>query len=392
MLRKRGEVWVADLRADGGPRLSLKTTDRDTARVLHVELEQLALKGQPVTNEVVRALLASREALNRPVPGTPQPVQEQRPSAGITLRQAFELAMVNRDDWRGAKAPESIRKNYGHVAKHFGPERLLGSITSRDTEAYRSALIEAGKSASTVNQRLSILSVLFDVATVQHAVTGEPKYAVIKPLLRRAKLGKPRFRVLTDEEEVTVIEWFRINGQPLMADLTGFLLDTGFRLSEALAVQPKVTTSVHWGAREVWARDTKSGHDRCVPMTQRVHDILSRNPDGFRLDKFSAAHRWADMRASIGLADDAEFVIHALRHTCCTRMVRAGWNAFQVMHWMGHRNVTTTQQYVTLFGQNLKPMLSAHECAKGGPMAIPAEAQEYTEKPAKSRGLVPQGE
>ena len=40
MLTERNDVYVADLRADGGPRIFLKTKDRDLARIIHNELEQ----------------------------------------------------------------------------------------------------------------------------------------------------------------------------------------------------------------------------------------------------------------------------------------------------------------------------------------------------------------
>lgn len=371
-LRKRGRVWVADLRGTGGDqRLSLHTSDKDTARVLHQELERMLARGEQVTKHTIKALLSARGVLQRATSGIPgmalpaatSPVPEARPAGTVSLREAFHLVRQRRDDWRNAKAGHTLEANYNHVASHFGHERPLASITSGDTATWRSKMVEQGLSASTINQRTSLLSVLFTEVIDMYHETGEQRYAMVKPRLKRAKVAAPRFRILTATEEATVLAWFRDHGMPMMADLTGALLDTGFRLSEMLQVDPSAQSRyIDANAGMIWARDTKSGHDRCVPMTGRVQDIFRRHPEGFKgLAVDRADHLWARMRSSIGLGHDKQFVIHALRHTCCTRMVVAGFDAFRVMTWMGHRNVMTTQRYVSLFGGNLADLRSAHE-------------------------------
>ena len=51
------------------------------------------------------------------------------------------------------------------------------------------------------------------------------------------------------------------------------------------------------------------------------------------------------MRAEIALKDDKQFLVHALRHTCCTRLVSAGTDLRTVMEWMGHASLDISQRY-----------------------------------------------
>tara|TARA_B110000902_G_C13769470_1_gene383751 strand:- start:174 stop:479 length:306 start_codon:yes stop_codon:yes gene_type:complete len=54
---------------------------------------------------------------------------------------------------------------------------------------------------------------------------------------------------------------------------------------------------------------------------------------------------WLKMKKGIGLEDDAQCVIHMLRHTGCTRLIEAGVDLRSVMEWMGHSSLDITQRY-----------------------------------------------
>ena len=366
-LSKRGNVWRADLRADGGPRLSLKTTHEPTARLLHVELERMVLRGETVTNDTVKALKASAVSLQGATAAAlGAPARPSTLPAGprtVTLREAFELAKLERDKWSESRNLKTIEANYSHVAAYFGHARQLGTITSMDTAAYRARLKQDGKSASTINQRGSLLSCLFDTAIMMHNRTGDPRYAVVKPRIDRMKIAPPRFCIISPDEERTIVRHFRDIDNPRMAELVECLLDTGFRLGEMLRVDPSSPTYVDWDNNMLWARETKSGVDRCVPMTKRVRLMLSGKPHGWQGLTVSACDKaWSRMRKATGIkAGDPDFVIHALRHTCCTRLVLAGMDAFRIQAWMGHRSITTTQVYVTVYGPQLKQLQFALE-------------------------------
>ena len=55
----------------------------------------------------------------------------------------------------------------------------------------------------------------------------------------------------------------------------------------------------------------------------------------------------------MGLSNDDQFVFHATRHTCATRMVDASINIFVIKEWMGHKRIETTLRYAHVRPENL---------------------------------------
>lgn len=58
----------------------------------------------------------------------------------------------------------------------------------------------------------------------------------------------------------------------------------------------------------------------------------------------SLAHLHAKVRRALGLP--AEFVLHSLRHTFCTRLGEEGTESFQIRRLAGHHSVTVSERYV----------------------------------------------
>lgn len=66
--------------------------------------------------------------------------------------------------------------------------------------------------------------------------------------------------------------------------------------------------------------------------------------DGHAMLNTSLAHRHAKVRRALCLP--AEFVLHSLRHTFCTRLGEAGAEAFLIQKLAGHHSVTVSERYV----------------------------------------------
>ncbi len=64
------------------------------------------------------------------------------------------------------------------------------------------------------------------------------------------------------------------------------------------------------------------------------------------------------------MMDDKDFVIHVLRHTCCTRLVSGGIDLRTVQKWMGHENIVTTMRYAQFVPENLLKAASVLEPSK----------------------------
>jgi integrase len=139
-----------------------------------------------------------------------------------------------------------------------------------------------------------------------------------------------------------------------------FLIDTGLRISEALALEwekhvglePKPGSKFGW----VYVEKGKSKYaKRYVPLTKRAHDILKEqnktvwkwvwpNENGEHLSRHWPSEQFRVLRDAMNLPQDC--VIHSTRHTFCTRLGEAGCGAFEIQRLAGHSSVLISQKYV----------------------------------------------
>jgi integrase len=290
---------------------------------------------------------------------------------GITLSEAFQHALRVRDSWRSARSLASIEAIYKHVAAHFGATRPLAKITDELLLQYGEKLQRQRKTASTINKRLSLVSVLFDEAIRWKKFSGE------KPQVVRYRVKNDRRRLITPAEEAQAVS-LCIQSSPFesaMADLIIVLADTGLRLSEAFRIQPR---NVDMDNRMLLILNTKSGDDRVVPLTGRVMAILKRRnvaPVFQPLNADVASHTWRRIRLKMGMEHDKEFVLHAFRHTFGSTLANAGTDSFRLQKVMGHKSILSTQRYIKVSTSALKGLSNV----------IEARTQKYEESLAKTQ-------
>ena len=63
----------------------------------------------------------------------------------------------------------------------------------------------------------------------------------------------------------------------------------------------------------------------------------------------------------MNLESDKEFVIHATRHTCASRMVNAGVDLYVVKEVLGHASIQVTEKYAHLAPHKLIDAMSVLE-------------------------------
>jgi len=191
--------------------------------------------------------------------------------------------------------------------------------------------------------------------------------ATIKTLLRHhrqpwehiklKKENKGRIRVISREEELRVIELLhgaeqkgKCSYYSEAADMVQVLVDTGMRLSELLNLKYK---DVNFTSNLISIWVNKGDLPRSIPMTKRTRIILEERQHISAVGPFSitiheAERAWQWVRTEMGLVTDREFVIHALRHTCASRLVNAGVDLYVVCKWLGHSSIQITERYAHL--------------------------------------------
>lgn len=234
----------------------------------------------------------------------------------------------------------------------------LSKIEDETIKRMVKKLEDSGVKGATVNRYLATMKTLLR----HHRQTWEH--------IKLKKESKGRIRVLSKEEELTVVSLLRDTDHnkkrshyPEVADLIEVLVDTGCRLSEILNLKYE---DINWDTNLITIWINKGDKPRSIPMTKRVRGILLARQEvswdkPFTLDIDQAQKAWNWARKRMLLDGDKEFVMHALRHTCATRLLDKGVDLYTVKEWLGHSTIQVTERYAHLRPEKLVHAVMALE-------------------------------
>lgn len=203
-----------------------------------------------------------------------------------------------------------------------------------------------GNRNSTINRKLSALYRLLRKAERSGQITRLPTYV-------RLRERNSRVRFLTVEEEAMMFSVIGLRNTHHEL-LCRFLVDTGARIGEALALK---WGDIHNNVATFWI--TKSGKSRSVPLTHRAAQALELSRAYGGSGPFSTIsyqnfkYNWNNARKENRFADDPHMVPHILRHTCASRLVQAGIDLRRVQSFLGHQTIQMTLRYAHLATNDL---------------------------------------
>lgn len=338
-IRMRGAKFFVDVTV-GGKR---KTATRDTLA------------------EAVEARAFLSNAMH-----TGKPVSQHRSNARVwTLQEALDktLSIPSPEGWRGISYEKQAKLNVEDAIAFFGPDRLLDTLERTEIDSWLDTLEAKGNSDSTINRKISALSKVMKLAIAHGGLSHMPAM----PKQRKEPVG--RIRQISPKEEQQMLTYLKVSGQEHFASIVGILIDTGMRTGELWNVRPD-DIDLKTGVLMVYGTEgkgTKNGGIRSVPMTQRVRQAVVEAlaiAEGQRVFPYSNGELrrcWDKMRAHMGLTEDKDFSPHVCRHTCASRLVRAGVSIPVVQAWLGHKNIQTTMRYSHLYPQDLMNAVKALE-------------------------------
>lgn len=278
-----------------------------------------------------------------------------------TLAEAWESYLSYRLSISKKSNPKQFKWYGKTILDFYGPNTSLDAIKGVSVQDFFDELtIKRAYSASLVNYVGTLLVQMQRHAYERGHMTFLPER------MKGRKTTKGRTRFLTKEEETQALDWFERTGHDKYAELFCFYVDTGLRKTEALTVKWS-DVDLRTGRITIW--QTKNDEPRTVRMTKRVAGILtelhrkhfktSSQPIFQHLSERRFYRVWDEMREAIGHGDDRQFVIHMLRHTCCTRLLGAGVDIRSVMEWMGHSSMQITQRYAHFIPTKLEGAAAA---------------------------------
>lgn len=260
----------------------------------------------------------------------------------------------------GALVSPHTRKNYRHgvesLVEAWSQENLLRP--GRDAAALWLRQLEAtGLKPATVKIRLAAARALYGSLRWAGATDVDPfdglrVAADVTPVWER--------RVPYSPEELTALLSVAEGADRVLLLLAGH---AGLRISECLALE---WTDVWLARRELVVAKGKGGKKRTVPLSGTLITALRaiRPPDGrgyvlpYRSD-FPARQRVKRLAVAAWLPGAEEpgipyRGIHALRHTCGTRLVRETGSLEMAARHLGHSSIETTRVYAKWSDEGLR--------------------------------------
>ena len=271
---------------------------------------------------------------------------------GVTLAEAFKRCFLDPQVWGLIRSKALYLCVTRQLESYFGRDRAIGTIGASDIKGFIQALLAKGSAPGTINCKLACLTRMFSaMRELPDGPKSIPKFTLLKG-------ERPRTFTLSHEQEDSVLKAIaaldRIEpgpqgGSPRKRDAYRYLplyvvlVESGLRLGEALGLRWSDVTMTRTGAviRLHRTRELKNGKARTVPMTERCRqafgDLARSNGQAYGpfcdLDKRRAQRIWTQGVAATDI-DDRECVIHCLRHTCATRLLRATGNIVLVRDWL----------------------------------------------------------
>ena len=272
-----------------------------------------------------------------------------------TLKDAADYTLEER--WaktcKTARGAANQRTTALQWLELLGADTKLSSLTTEDILAAKTA-ISGDLNYKTVNRKLTTLSVILREA-VRLGWLGVSPHIPMTPEDARADR---RMRYATKAEGEEMSRRMHERGHHALADFVDVLAGTGMRTGELLSLEASKIVN-----GKIELEVMKGGNERTLPMTTRVREVIHArlgHRSGKLFPDVSQTHLnrvWTLVKGDMGLADDSEFVPHALRHGVGTRLAQANVHKSHISTWLGHRNGSTTDIYIKVAGLDLEPIV-----------------------------------
>jgi integrase len=276
--------------------------------------------------------------------------QQNRTLAGFWEAEYFPKSALS-------QSPRGLDNQRGLMKTWLAPlaDRPLKDVSTAELEEkVIRPMLQAGKSASYIQQALTLFSVVWNLAAERGLTAGENPVTRLK----KPKRDNKRERFLTRREAADLLAFLK-QSSPDAHDLSVMSLFSGLRVGECL----KLTWSdIDMEDGQIFVKDTKNTRNRHAYLTAEIREMLLCRYQGqpkaeavFALGKLNTAyHRILleftqavkELKLNEGVSDRRQkVVIHTLRHTFASWLVQMGTPLYTVSKLMGHSSLRMTERY-----------------------------------------------
>lgn len=349
MARSRIPGWKYDAASGHGV---IRVKVRDAAG--HWRLVQRSIRERDPRRAEARALEARADILkNPPDPGRQR---QQGEAGGVTLEMmaAYDIKETSQ---RGLDdAHVKARRSKWRVTLRFAdPDTLITAIGYDWARAYEGRRRAAGVAGQTIVREFQLIKSALRIAKRQGKLVALPDEW---PSVRRDPADPQRKGKLRSPEMIA--EYIRrLNGEARdeveIDAVTGIRGGGELKRLEAGWIEPAPKGAVVPAIIRIPARAAKNRRERVIGCPQRALDIIKRRiEEGCKERIFSKeSHRthrrrvWRDVCKVFGVPELPRITMRDLRHTYATLAMQRSGDPAAVMAALGHRDLSTTQLYLS---------------------------------------------
>lgn len=205
--------------------------------------------------------------------------------------------------------------------------REIGDIPLADlTRARILSFRDTYSKPATANRMISVLSSCLAHAVERELIDVNPCRGITPLRVNNRDVG----RLISDADERAMLE----NSTGELHTTLRILFATGCRLGE---VEKLTRADIDTTNKTIIFRDTKSGHDRYIPISADLATHLKKHrmPGAFKRGMYRGLMRRLNLT----------YRVHDIRHTYITRAINAGIDPLIVGRLVGHASVGMTARY-----------------------------------------------
>ncbi len=267
---------------------------------------------------------------------------------------------------------KATRSSYNAVVEYFKGKKI-NEITANGVDTFIKYLVSKSYSKKTISARKGVLNMIMNFAVINRYIEYNPVTSIKLPNnLPKKTRELPSTQILKEINK-------HYEGFDL---LPFFLLNTGCRKSEALAVRfedidleeriIKIHSHViHSGNKAIYEQVLKTENaQRNIFITDRLANVLPKGGTGFLfsmkgdgiepLTERAFSRRWERYCQAYGF----KITAHQLRHAYATMLFEAGIEEKDAQYLMGHSDINLTRQIYTHIRQERLKQITADKLNK----------------------------
>ncbi|WP_432473754.1 tyrosine-type recombinase/integrase [Amphritea sp. HPY] len=281
-------------------------------------------------------------------------------AALVTWRTLFDLTV--KKQWRHGKSTKQQDNAERAIKNYLGWDTDVREFDQQGAEVLSDKLEEDIPTLTTVSRYLSAVRCMLKQGQEAGLITWKV------PKLAHYTQTNERINFFEYEDEERIVNIMTQADRADMADLFKVLIETGLRTSEGQYLKWR-DVDMEYGLIRIWGANSKTGISRRVPITERCREVLLSLPrDDERVFPLATESRlrttWKAVRAGMGNFDK-DFIWYTTRHTCASRLMRAGVDIQTIQTWLGHARIETTMRYIQFSTGSLVNASDALDNARG---------------------------